>query len=169
MVYSGYWQLVLRRVCWWLAIRGFCACSSRFFLGGMGKRVVYVLETWKDALMFYRHNYHRLLLALLLCLPIHGLSFVTTYILAVNLGIVISFSDICMILALVWVITAIPITISGVGVRELSLIYFLSLYGVKAESATALSVYLYIVSVILGLIGLVFLFSADPRLYVRGE
>lgn len=125
-------------------------------LGTPGKHVIHFLETWKNVLSFFRFNYHRLLLALLLCLPIHGLSFLTTYLLALNLGIMLSFFDICLILAIVWVITSIPITISGVGVRELSLIYFLSLYGVKAEPATALSISLYIVSIALGFIGLLF-------------
>jgi uncharacterized protein (TIRG00374 family) len=120
-----------------------------------------VVETWKEALRFFRRNSHLLLTALLLCLPIHGLSFVTTYIIAKSLGIDVSFFDVSVVLSLVWVITAVPITISGAGVRELSVIYFLSLFGVQAEPATALSIYLYIVSLALGLIGLAFVFSAE--------
>ena len=136
-------------------------------LGALGKQVIHFLETWINVLSFFRLNYHRLLLALLLCLPIHGLSFITTYLLAINLGITVSFFDICLILAIVWVITSIPITISGVGVRELSLIYFLSLYGVEAEPATALSISLYIVSIALGFIGLLFYFRFYSALNVR--
>jgi uncharacterized protein (TIRG00374 family) len=117
-------------------------------LGVLGKQLVRVLETWRLALQFFRQNRHRLLLALLLCLPIHGLSFVTTYVLALSLGINVSFFDVSLIMALVWVITSIPLTISGAGVRELSFVYFLSLYGVGPEPATALSVYIYIVTVV---------------------
>jgi uncharacterized protein (TIRG00374 family) len=117
-----------------------------------------VLETWKEALRFFKRNSHLLLTALLLCLPIHGLSFVTTYIIAKSLGIDVSFFDVSVVLSLVWVITAVPITISGAGVRELSMIFFLSLFGVQAEPATALSTYFYIVRLALGLIGLVFVF-----------
>lgn len=137
-------------------------------LGGLGKRLIHVLETWKAALLFFRRNYHRLVWALLLCLPIHGLSFATTHIIVINLGMNVSFFDISMVLALVWVATAVPVTISGLGVRELSLIYFLGLYGVEPEPATALSVYLYIVSVVLGIVGLVFLVTKTGTLAGAG-
>jgi len=125
--------------------------------GRIGQRLIHILEIWREALQFFKHNYHQLLFALLLCLPIHGLSFLTTYILSQKLGMEVSFFDVSAVLALVWVITAVPLTISGAGVRELSLIYFLSLYGVEKSLAVALSVYLYIVSVIIGFIGLAFL------------
>lgn len=132
-------------------------------LGSPGRHLVHVLVTWKSAFQYFKASRHRLAAALLLCLPIHGVSFVTTYILAVHLGMGISFFDMSMILALVWVITAIPITISGAGVRELSLIYFLSLYGVRSEPATALSVYLTLVRIVLGVIGLGFLLFGNGR------
>lgn len=138
-------------------------------LGGFGKRLVHVLETWKKALLFFKCNYKRLLQALLLCLPIHGFSFLASYILAKILGMEVSFFDISLVFALVWVITSVPITISGLGVRELSLIYFLSLYGVGAEAATALSVYLYIVSVAMGLIGLLFLFVGHKPAEIKND
>lgn len=132
--------------------------------GRFSKKLIHVLEVWRESLDFFRRNRHQVFLALLLCLPIHGLSFVTTYILARTLGISVSFFDIAAVLTLVWVITAIPLTISGAGVREISLIYFLSLYGVESDLATALSVYLYIVSVIVGLVGWLFFFLPDmPR------
>ena len=131
-------------------------------LGCLGQRLIRVLDTWREALLFFGRNLHRLLLALLLCLPIHGLSFLSAYIIVMNLGMELSYFDISAVLALVWVITAVPITISGAGVRELSLIHFLALFGVQAEPATALSIYIYIVSLALGAIGLVFLLVPRP-------
>jgi len=125
-------------------------------LGSFGKKLIHVLDAWQEALLFFKRNSNCLLKALLICFPIHCISFLSAFILANNLGIRVSFFDIALILSLVWVITAIPITISGTGVRELSLIYFLSLYGVKSEPATALSLSLYIVTIALGLIGLLF-------------
>ena len=135
-------------------------------LGRLGKRLLHVVGTWKEALRFFRRNAHLLLTALLLCLPIHGLSFVMTYIIAKSLGIDVSLFDISVVLSLVWVITAVPITISGAGVRELSMIFFLSLFGVQAEPATALSIYLYIISLAIGLIGLIFVFWRSPPKYI---
>jgi len=136
-------------------------------MGSMGARLGHVLKTWKSAHLFFRSNRTRLMMAMLLCLPIHGVSFISTYILSVYLGMGISFFDVCLVLALVWVITAVPITISGAGVRELSLIYFLSLYGVGSEAATALSVYLYIVRVALGIIGVGFLMFGNNLAYAE--
>lgn len=139
---------------------------ERLFLrfGRVGARLVHILETWKAAMLYFRHNYQRVLLALLLCLPIHCLSFFTTYILAIQLDMPVSFFDITQILALVWVITAIPLTISGMGIRELSFVYFLSFYGVSAEAATALSIYMYIVTVLLGFAGVFFIFFKGKSL-----
>jgi len=131
------------------------------YMGTLGKKAVHVLEIWQEALQFFGRNRHRLLYALLLCLPIHGLSFLTTYILSQSLGMAVSFFDIAAVLSLVWLLTAVPLTISGAGVRELSFIYFLSLYGIDKSAATALSIYMYIVSVIIGLIGLLFITSSS--------
>jgi hypothetical protein len=130
-------------------------------LGKVGSALNSLLDTWRGALLYFRKNYFRVLMAFLLCLPIHGVVFITKYTVARYLGISVSFFDICVVQALVWVITAVPVTISGAGVRELSVIYFLSFYGIDAESAAALSVYNYIVNVILGFIG--FLFLIDSR------
>ncbi|NLN92731.1 MAG: flippase-like domain-containing protein [Candidatus Hydrogenedens sp.] len=130
-------------------------------LGRPGVALNSLLDTWRGALAYFRTYYFRVFFALLLCVPIHGVVFVTKYTVARYLGIEISFFDICAIQALVWIITAVPITISGAGVRELTLIYFLGFYGVEAEPAAALSVYSYILSVILGFVGFMFLF--DPH------
>lgn len=134
-------------------------------LGRLGTALNSFLDTWRGALIYFRTYYFRVFFALLLCLPIHGVVFITKYTVARYLGIEISFFDICAIQALVWVITAVPITISGAGLRELTLIYFLGFYGVTPEAAAALSVYSYILSVILGFIG--FLFLIDPEKVFR--
>ncbi len=126
-------------------------------LGKIGVILSNVAEAWQNALLYFRSNKKNVLMGLLLCIPIHVVSFLTAYLLARSLNIHISFFDISLIIALVWLITAIPISISGVGVRELSMIYLFSIYGVEAEPATALSVYIYMVTVIMGFIGLLFI------------
>ena len=115
-----------------------------------------LLQAWKKALHFFKTHKRRVLYAFLLCLPIHMVAFISKYLLARSLGIDLSFFSITLITAIVWLVTAIPITISGAGVRELSMIYLFSLYGVGAEAATALSVYTYIISLLLGTLGLLF-------------
>jgi glycosyltransferase 2 family protein len=125
--------------------------------GRLSSMIVSVLQAWKRALHYFKAHKRRVLYAFLLCLPIHIVAFISKYLLARSLEIDISFFSISLITAIVWLITAIPITISGAGVRELSMVYLLSLYGISAEQATALSVYTYIISLIIGLIGVVFI------------
>lgn len=128
-------------------------------LGNIGARLIRILNSWRQAMQYFRHEWRRVLLALGLCLPIHGLSFITIYLLARALDIPVSFFDVSMVLALVWVVTVIPLSISGIGVRELSMIYLLGLYGITPESATALSLLFYLVTVLLGLIGVCFIWT----------
>lgn len=132
--------------------------------GKLGNMGITFIKAWKDTLRFFYMNKLRVLKAFSLCLPIHCVSFVTAYILAGFLNINISFFSIALITALVWLVTAIPITISGAGVRELSFIYLLSFYGVDPEPATALSLYKYIITLCLGLVGFFFWFNYKPFL-----
>lgn len=134
--------------------RAFEKVTSR--MGNIGVMLNNVAEAWQNALSYFKTNKKNVVMGLLLCIPIHVVSFFTAYLLALSLSINISFFDISLIIALVWLITAIPISISGVGVRELSMIYLFSIYGIDAEPATALSIFLYIVTVIMGLLGLLF-------------
>ncbi len=122
-------------------------------LGRAGSVPLRLLETWARALRYFRAHRGRVLAALGLCLPIHGISFLTYYFLAIQLDMPVSLFDISAVVALVWVITSVPITIGGAGVRELSLIYLLGLYGISPESATALSIYVYVVGVVMAVLG----------------
>lgn len=125
--------------------------------GRLGSLINRVLQAWKGSLQYFKAHKNKVLLAFLLCLPIHTIAFISKYLLARSLGIDISFFSICLITSLVWLITAIPITISGAGIRELSMVYLFSLYDVAAEEATALSVYTYIISLMIGLFGVFFI------------
>lgn len=131
-------------------------------MGNSGTKLHNALTSWSAAMRFFIQNPLRLLGSLAICVPIHGLSFLTTYVMASVLNIQISFIDICVVQSLVWIITAVPISISGTGLRELSMIYFLSLFGVEPEPATVLSIYLYIVTVLLGFIGLILVALNKP-------
>ncbi len=147
---------------------GFHAVMIKIFriAGTPGKKLSRLPGAWQDALTFFSGNKRKVIQAFLLCLPIHCVSFVSAYILAIFLNIEISFYAISLITALVWLVTSIPITISGAGIRELSFIYLMSFYGVDAEPATALSLYKYILTLILGIMGLLFWFDFS-KLFLR--
>jgi len=97
--------------------------------------------------------------ALLLSFIIHISWFFINYYLALHLKINVTFFDISMISCLVWMITIIPLSIGGMGVRELSYIGLLSGYGVSAEQATALSVTVFSTMVIVAILGIPFIFT----------
>jgi len=97
--------------------------------------------------------------ALLLSFVIHISWFFINYYLALHLQINVTFFDISMISCLVWIITIIPLSIGGMGVRELSYIGLLSGYGVSAEQATALSVTVFSTMIIVAILGIPFIFT----------
>jgi hypothetical protein len=61
------------------------------------------------------------------------------YLLALSLGINVSYIFLLAVLPIVNLIMLIPITISGFGTREISLIFFFSLLNIPAEEAVAFS------------------------------
>jgi glycosyltransferase 2 family protein len=61
--------------------------------------------------------------------------------------------------AMMWVITALPISIGGIGVREISLVYLLGLNGISSDQALALSAVNYIYIVTVAIFSSLFLFD----------
>ena len=64
-----------------------------------------------------------------------------------------------IIIPLVWIITAIPLSLGGIGVREWSFVGLLSYQGVEAEKAVTLSLVLFLLTIITGLSGIPFIFN----------
>jgi hypothetical protein len=59
---------------------------------------------------------------------------------AFALGIAVPLLDIALLLPAVVLLASLPISVAGLGVREVSLVYVLSLYGVSAEQAMLFSI-----------------------------
>ena len=106
----------------------------------------------------YRPSMQRILLALALCLPIHGSWFLIVWLIGEIFGADVSFLTIVIATSLVWVITMLPLTIGGIGVRELSFIYILGLYGVSEEPAIIMALIQTVILLAVGIIGLPILF-----------
>jgi glycosyltransferase 2 family protein len=70
---------------------------------------------------------------------LHFVWFTIVYLLAWGMQIPIGFLQLAFATALVIPMTILPISLSGLGVREFSYIYILNFYGISAEAATALS------------------------------
>ena len=131
--------------------------------GRWGRKIINLINAWRRVTEFYHENPRRILLALLLCIPIHISWLMIVYILAHNIGIDISFLSLSIVTCLVWIISAVPLTFSGLGVRELSFVYLLSLQGISAEPATALSLYQFAITVLVAMIGIPFIWIGYMR------
>ncbi len=82
------------------------------------------------------------------------ITYLPNYILARSIGIEIDYIHFVLILAIATVIGQIPITISGLGTREASLIGLFSLFGVEAYKVMSLSILsLILIAVLPALIG----------------
>jgi len=138
-------------------------------LGRFGTKFIDLINVWQGVIKFYGENPQRVLSALLLCLPIHISWFIIVYILALTIGIPISFLSISMVTCLVWVISAVPLTFAGLGVRELSFVYLLSLQGISAEFSTALSLHQFTITALVALIGIPFICIGNLKPNYKGK
>ena len=81
--------------------------------------------------------------------------FITMYLLALSIDITIPFFYLATCVSISAVITLIPISISGIGTRDATLIILFSYLGLSKESAIAFSVMILFMYFVNGLIGLI--------------
>lgn len=118
-----------------------------------------LLKNWRESVLFYKGNAHKVIYSLALCVPIHMISFVIYYVLAISMGMEIGFLEMVFAVAIMWLITAVPISVGGMGVRELSLVWLLGIFGVPSEQAVGLAFLGYINAVIKSALALPLLFD----------
>lgn len=122
-----------------------------------------VFSSWRNALSFYHKNPKQVIYSLMLCIPIHLISFLTYYIFSLYLELNINFLNIIFSVSIMWLITALPISIGGVGVRELSLIWLLGMFGVSSEQAVTLSLLVYVNTIIIAILALPLLLDVKHK------
>jgi uncharacterized protein (TIRG00374 family) len=96
------------------------------------------------------------------------LEILSIYLLALALDINISFISIGWVISILKLVTALPISFSGLGIREGGLIVLLEPYGVFGSEAVALSFLIFAKIVFIGAIGAIveaknFFYPAKPR------
>ena len=106
-----------------------------------------------EAIRAYRHHHGALAKAYVFMGLFHLLSIVCYYLLAVALGLEISFTYFLIIVPLVNILTALPISLNGVGHREGGFFYFLTQGGVPPSAAIALPLLSYIFTLDSAIIG----------------
>lgn len=117
------------------------------------------LQNAIEIYLFFTKNPLIILKGLFISMVIHLINFFINFLIADFLELGIGFFDIAVISSAVWLITVLPISISGIGVRELSFIFLLAGFGVSKEMATVMSLYIFSISIIFAILGLPFLLT----------
>ena len=136
----GYTYLQGSYIAWVLpfTIVSFTAGSLLFFGLRLGQRVKFLSEFYNHFYV-YRNQKGVIGKALLLSLFIQFAGISAVYVLSVGLGQHIPFLAFLIYLPLIILFSMLPISISGLGVREGAFVVFFGLIGVKPEAATAIS------------------------------
>jgi len=131
----------------------FFAGSFMVYLLRLGKRFNIVSDIYK-----YFHTYQMqkgmLLKALVLSVFVQLSGISAVYILTLGIGQNIPYITCLIFMPLIILFTSLPISISGIGVREGAFVFFFGIIGIKPEVATAISLSWFLSISAGGLIGL---------------
>jgi uncharacterized membrane protein YbhN (UPF0104 family) len=92
-----------------------------------------------------------------------------TWFVALAFEIDVSVLTLLGVVPLVWLVTMLPVSIGGVGVREVTFAYLLGLAGVSKEASLLLSLGTYAILVVAALVGVGFWLRSGVRGLVKGE
>ncbi|MHC1741938.1 MAG: YbhN family protein [Syntrophobacteraceae bacterium] len=126
-------------------------------------KIIHILSDFRSSITTYRLQMESLIRVTLWSIVNHIVQILTTFTVAMALGIEISFLYLCIIVPLVSFLTMIPISLAGLGIQEGAFIYFFSQAGVSPQGAFALAVLIRVVMT-LGCIpgGIFYLLGTDP-------
>jgi uncharacterized protein (TIRG00374 family) len=100
---------------------------------------------------FYKDypSFRDFIIPIIICIFIQIINFGLLYILAIELGIEIPFHIFIVLYSLANLISAIPVSIGGLGIKEAILLGLFTPFNIAAEKVLALSLTTYILTVIL--------------------
>ena len=151
----------------WLLAAALMTIIGMFVVSGLGW--VHYLPSWTPlrgriveisaACHLYAKGWRLTIWAFLISFPLFGMFFTTFYCAARAFTDQLGVVDIFSVMPIVAVITAIPISVSGIGVRESLFVSLLAPFGVTAAVATLISVTGFLINTLGSLAGgVVFLF-----------
>lgn len=152
----GYYQLKNSKIIWLLPtfIFFFTISSLIIFSFRIGKRFQF-LSNFYNYFHFYRKQGKILLKTFLLSIFIQLSNILAVYIITIGINHKVPFLSYLIFMPLIIFFTTIPVSISGLGVREGVFVLFLGSINVKPDVATTIS-FLWFLSMVTGsLLGLV--------------
>jgi len=131
----------------------FVAASILLFKFRLGERLKFLVTVY-DYFNYYFTKRHALMKAFLYSLAIQISGILSIYVLAMGMDIDISLLSLLVFVPLIILIAMIPISISGIGIREGAFVFFLGTLGIQPDKAMTLSILWFLSVVIAGLWGL---------------
>jgi glycosyltransferase 2 family protein len=152
----GYTYLQGSYMAWVLpfTIVSFIAGSLIFFGLRLGQRVKFLSEFYNH-FNLYQNQKGVIGKALLLSVFVQFSVIIAVYILSIGLGLQVPFLAFLIYLPLITLFSMLPISISGLGVREGAFVVFFGLIGVQPEAATAVSLSWFLAMSAGNLVGLI--------------
>lgn len=121
-----------------LIVLVFAVLSLVFFGLRLGDRIRF-LKDFYGYFHFYRRQRGTMARAVLLSAVVQGILVIAVYILALGLGQRIPLASFFIFIPIVVTMAALPVSISGVGLREAAFVLLFGTVGVRPEAATAIS------------------------------
>jgi len=136
-----------------LLFAGFVVASILLFRFRLGERLKFLVGVY-DYFNYYFTKRHTLMKAFLYSVAIQVSVIVSVYVLAIGMDIDISLLSLLVFIPLIILIAMIPVSISGIGIREGAFVFFLGTLGIPPDKAMTLSILWFLSIVIAGLWGL---------------
>jgi uncharacterized protein (TIRG00374 family) len=130
--------------------------QTRWFAWFKGRLVEKVKAFTNKTIESYRLFHASALAIILIAIVRHAIGIVSFWIVGLALGVELSFLTIGWIRVVLHAIMSLPISLSGIGVREGSLVLLLAEYGVSGADAVALSFLLFIINLAQNSLGGIF-------------
>lgn len=112
------------------------------------------VQTVCDAVIaFHRLEHHRVSVIWAISIASYVLFVLSAFVLSRGMALDLSLYAIAWMRPLVFILTLMPLTIGGLGVREASYAAFMGMYGISATTALTFGLLLFGIQIIIGLIG----------------
>lgn len=118
-----------------------------------GSKFYKKITHYYDAFDAYRSHKKSILLAMVISVGMISLGIVITYLISHGLGLYISLAYFIIFVPIIFLITMIPISIHGLGLREGAFVFFFAKAGLAAPQALSISLISYILTLSFGIIG----------------
>ncbi len=132
----------------------FIACSFLIFKFRVGVRLKFLFHT-SQYIKFYRSKKNILCRCFIYSIMIQLLTILSVYVLAKGMSLAASFLSLLVFVPIIILVSFLPISISGIGLREGAFIFLLGSTGIPVEKSMTLSIIWFISVFVAGVWGLI--------------